>query len=139
MLERWSRLRELAPAQRRAWVLTTAKRYAQQRAQAEARYSALDDEAWHGIGAPDEALDRVEDSLGLERAVRTLIDGLPPRRRQVALLYFLADDSPAEIAALLEISESTVRSHVGELRRILQPYVRRLQQLSAEAREHGRA
>jgi DNA-directed RNA polymerase specialized sigma24 family protein len=47
----------------------------------------------------------------------------------VALLYFLQDDSYAEIASYLDISESTVRSHVAELRRMLQPYVRRYQEL----------
>jgi RNA polymerase sigma factor (sigma-70 family) len=138
MLERWERLRELGPPQRRAYVLTTAKNYARRRAEAESRYIGLDDRPGVEPAADDEALGRVEDSLGLQRVVRELIDSLPPRRRQVALLYFLHDDGYAEIAGLLEMSESTVRTHVSELRKVLQPYVRRFQQIM-EASEHGRA
>lgn len=138
MLERWERLRDLGPPQRRAYVLTTAKNYARRRAEAESRYIGLEDRPWTEPVADDEAIGRVEDQLGLEGAVRRLIDSLPPRRRQVALLYFLHDDGYADIARLLEMSESTVRTHVAELRKVLQPYVRRFQQI-AEASEHGRA
>ncbi|WP_432988653.1 RNA polymerase sigma factor [Dactylosporangium sp. CA-233914] len=137
MLERWDRLRELGPPQRRAYVLTTAKNYARRRAETQSRYVGLDERPGGEPGADDAALGRIEHSLGLERAVRELIDGLPPRRRQVALLYFLHDDGYAEIAKLLDMSESTVRSHVAELRKVLQPYVRRFQELM-EASEHGR-
>ncbi|WP_426511522.1 RNA polymerase sigma factor [Dactylosporangium sp. McL0621] len=117
---------------------TTAKNYARRRAEAESRYIGLDDRPWAEPVADDEAIGRVEDSLGLEGAVRRLIDSLPPRRRQVALLYFLHDDGYAQIASVLEMSESTVRTHVAELRKVLQPYVRRFQQIM-EASEHGRA
>jgi RNA polymerase sigma factor (sigma-70 family) len=138
MLERWDRLRGLSPPQRRAYVLTTAKHYAQRAATTEARFVALEERPGQEPGAPDAALERVEDRLGLESAVRRLIDALPYRRRQVALLYFLHDDSYADIARLLEMSESTVRTHVGELRKVLRPYVRQFQQIM-EASEHGRA
>ncbi|GAA2387272.1 sigma-70 family RNA polymerase sigma factor [Dactylosporangium salmoneum] len=138
MLERWARLRDVGPLQRRAYVLTTAKNYARRRAESESRYVPLEDRPGQEPAALDAALDRVDDRLGLEREVRRLIDAQPHRRRQVAFLYFLHDDGYGEIAQLLEMNESTVRSHVAELRKLLRPYVRRLQEIT-EASEHGRA
>ncbi|MET7401409.1 sigma-70 family RNA polymerase sigma factor [Dactylosporangium sp. NPDC005572] len=128
ILERWAGLAHLDDAQRRAYVLTTAKNYVRRHALVSARFAPLPEES--GVGGDDPALDEVADRLSLERAVRALIDGQPVRRRQVALLYFLHDDSYAEIASYLDITESTVRSHVAEVRRLLQPYVRRYQSLT---------
>jgi len=127
VLERWSGLRHLDPAQLRAYTLTTAKNYVRRHALVSARFEPLAEVP--EVGREDPALERVTDRLSLERTVREVIDGQPTRRRQVALLYFLQNDSYAEIAKYLDITESTVRSHVAELRRLLQPYVRRYQEL----------
>ncbi|MET7420254.1 sigma-70 family RNA polymerase sigma factor [Dactylosporangium sp. NPDC005555] len=128
MLERWAQLRRLGDAQRRAYVLTTAKNYVRRVAVLDARFTALDGER-HDVGRADTDLDLVADSTGLVQAVRRVIDGQPARRRQVALLFFLHDDSTADIARVLDMSESTVRSHVSALRKLLQPYVQRFQQI----------
>jgi len=128
VLERWSGLHHLEPAQVRAYVLATAKNYVRRHALVSARFEPLDDE--HDVGREDPALDRIADALSLHRAVRAVIDAQPARRRQVALLYFVQNDTYAEIAGYLDISESTVRSHVAEVRRLLQPHVRRYQELT---------
>ncbi|WP_432842983.1 RNA polymerase sigma factor [Dactylosporangium sp. CA-092794] len=128
ILERWAGLPHLDNVQRRAYVLTTAKNYVRRDALARARLEPLDEA--REVAREDPGLDRVTDRLSLERAVRAVIDAQPVRRRQVALLYFLNDDSYAQIASYLDIAESTVRSHVAEVRRLLQPYVRRYQQLT---------
>lgn len=127
MLERWPQLRRLQDAQRRAYVLTTAKNYVRRVAVVDARFTALDER--HDVGLADTDLDLVTDSTGLVQAVRRVIDGQPTRRRQVAMLFFLHDDSTADIARLLDMHESTVRSHVSALRKLLQPYVQRFQQI----------
>jgi len=128
VLERWPRLGRLAPAQMRQYVLATAKNYVRRHARVSARYEPLDEV--HELGRDDPDLEILADRMSLERAVRTVIDQQPARRRQVALLYFLHDDTYAEIAGYLDISESTVRSHVAEVRGLLQPYVRRYQELT---------
>src|SRR5258705_2888216 len=128
MLERWSGLHHLEPAQQRAYAVTTAKNYVRRHALVSARFEPMEEVP--DVGREDPGIDRVADGLSLERAVRAVIDGQPTRRRQVALLYFLQDDSYAEIASYLDIRESTVRSHVAELHRLLQPYVRRYQELT---------
>ncbi|MEV4516009.1 sigma-70 family RNA polymerase sigma factor [Dactylosporangium sp. NPDC049525] len=127
MLERWPQLRRLQEAQRRAYVLTTAKNYVRRVAVVDARFTALDER--HDVGLADTDLDLVADSTGLVQAVRRVIDAQPTRRRQVAMLFFLHDDSTTDIARLLDMSESTVRSHVSALRKLLQPYVQRFQQI----------
>jgi DNA-directed RNA polymerase specialized sigma24 family protein len=134
MLERWDDLHRLLPAQRRAYVLTTAKNYVRRRASAQARFEVLDDR--HDPGFDDVRLDGVDDSLSLISAVRAVIDDQPERRRQVALLFFLQDDSYREIAGFLDMTESTVRSHVAALRKLLQPYVQRFQKIT-EANDHA--
>jgi RNA polymerase sigma factor (sigma-70 family) len=127
ILERWPNLHHLRAGQLRAYVMTTAKNYVRRHASVSARFEPFDEAAEPGYEDP--ALDRIADRLGVEYAVRSVIDSQPERRRQVALLYFLDNDTYAEIAQYLGISESTVRSHVAELRRVLQPYVRRYQEL----------
>jgi DNA-directed RNA polymerase specialized sigma24 family protein len=127
MLERWPQLRRLRDPQRRAYVLTTAKNYVRRVAVVDARFTALDER--HDVGRSDTDLDVVADSTGLVQAVRRVIDAQPTRRREVALLFFLRDDGTADIARALNISESTVRSHVSAVRQLLQPYVQRFQQI----------
>jgi len=84
-----------------------------------------------GIGAAveDEEIDRLVDRYSVEQAVRDLIAAQPMRRRLVAVLFFLEDRGYDEIAAMLDLAPSTVRTHVDRVRRQLRPYVERMVEL----------
>ncbi|HZM83259.1 MAG TPA: sigma-70 family RNA polymerase sigma factor [Candidatus Limnocylindrales bacterium] len=76
----------------------------------------------------------VEDSalteLGILRLVRQHLDHEPPRRRAVALMYFLDGLDVDQIAATLQMSHSTVRTHIERSRKILRRYVAKLDALA---------
>jgi RNA polymerase sigma factor (sigma-70 family) len=79
-----------------------------------------------GMASPA-AADRHLEYKELVRAVKQLADAdLPPKMREV-VLGLLRDETPAEIAARLGISQATVRMHVmrarAVLRRELRPYL----------------
>jgi DNA-directed RNA polymerase specialized sigma24 family protein len=61
----------------------------------------------------------------LFQAVRDLIAAQPSRRRLVGSLFFIEAYSQNEIAAILEMSSSTVRTHVERLRPLLQDLINR--------------
>jgi RNA polymerase sigma-70 factor (ECF subfamily) len=44
---------------------------------------------------------------------------LPRRQRQVITLYYLADLSVAEVASVLGVSQSSVKTHLGAARSAL--------------------
>jgi RNA polymerase sigma-70 factor (ECF subfamily) len=68
---------------------------------------------------PQVATEAVEapsaDRIDVERAVARL----PRRQREVITLYYLADLTVAEVAAVLRISESSVKTHLGAARSAL--------------------
>jgi RNA polymerase sigma factor (sigma-70 family) len=74
----------------------------------------------------DRELAKLVDEMGIMSAVRKLISIQPPRRRAVAVLYFIESFTYGEIAAALRITESTVRTHIERMRAILKPYVNRI-------------
>jgi RNA polymerase sigma factor (sigma-70 family) len=59
----------------------------------------------------------------LRRSLADLIDRQPPRRRAVAILYFIEGRAYPEIASTLQITESTVRTHVERMRVLMKPLV----------------
>lgn len=59
----------------------------------------------------------------LRRSLVDLINAQPPRRRAVAWLFFVDGCGYPEIARALEISESTVRTHVERMRALMKPLV----------------
>jgi RNA polymerase sigma-70 factor (ECF subfamily) len=69
------------------------------------RLLPLDDE-------PGVADVRLESDPLLQRRLRVLIGQLPPAARAVVLLRFQEDMDPTEIAAALEMSINTVKSHL---------------------------
>jgi RNA polymerase sigma factor (sigma-70 family) len=77
----------------------------------------------------DARFDELLDELSVMRAVRDLIRNQPPRRREVAVLYFLEERTYAEVAGILAITESTVRTHVERLRTLLKPLIDRATEL----------
>jgi RNA polymerase sigma-70 factor (ECF subfamily) len=76
---------------------------------------------------PDPALD-AEDVLVLEERKRLLMDGLqtlPERERAAVVLRDIEGLSTREVAAILNVEEVTVRSHISSARVKLAKYVRR--------------
>lgn len=74
-----------------------------------------------GGGPPDpagELLDRIE-SERLVALVRTFLEELPERQRQVFDLVDLRGHAPAEVAAMLELEGGTVRAHLFRARRTM--------------------
>lgn len=63
----------------------------------------------------DVATAPITDRIDVERAVGRL----PRRQRQVITLHYLADLSVAEVAAVLGIGESSVKTHLGAARSAL--------------------
>lgn len=59
------------------------------------------------------------DRVDIERAVARL----PRRQRQVITLYYLADLAVAEVAAVLGISESSVKAHLSAARAALKTHL----------------
>lgn len=59
------------------------------------------------------------DRIDVERAVARL----PRRQRQVITLHYLADLSVAEVAAVLGVSESSVKTHLGAARSALRTFL----------------
>lgn len=92
------------------------------------RLTELDDE--HDVAADDPALEAVVDEMSTLRAVRDLIEQQPVRRRAVAVLFFIEEWGIAEIASVLGITESTVRTQVERLRTLLKPCVKQMTELN---------
>jgi RNA polymerase sigma factor (sigma-70 family) len=59
----------------------------------------------HGGTAP-------EDTADLRLALNAALRSLPRRQRQAIALQYLADLSPADVAAVLHISPGSVKTHV---------------------------
>lgn len=94
------------------------------------RWAELDEDLQ--IGEDDPNLIAVLDEMSLMRAVRALLDSWPPRRRAVAIMHILQGRDYAEIAKHLTLTQSAVRSHVGDARELLRPYLQRMAKLDAE-------
>ncbi|HST48740.1 RNA polymerase sigma factor [Jatrophihabitans sp.] len=69
--------------------------------------------------APETGAAPSADRIDVERAVARL----PRRQRQVITLHYLADLSVTEVAAVLRISESSVKTHLGAARSALRAWL----------------
>jgi RNA polymerase sigma-70 factor (ECF subfamily) len=65
------------------------------------------------IGAAEIATD---DTLGADEELWRAVRGLPVQQRWAVVLHYVADRSIAEIAAVLECSEGTVKTHLSRAR-----------------------
>jgi RNA polymerase sigma-70 factor (ECF subfamily) len=79
------------------------------RAEGYRRTSALDDVAEPGRAS----------ATPLEVAMNQCVDRLPELQRQVITLFYLQDRSVSEVAAMLDLPENTVKSHLHRARRAL--------------------
>jgi RNA polymerase sigma factor (sigma-70 family) len=115
----WSLLREHPVDRQRAWLLGTLahkdisdlrRRAAFRRKQSEihARYTAT----------PADTEAQALNAIALARA-REVIDGMPPRQKEIALMRWRDHMRAAEIAATLGIAEGTVHAQLHGARRKL--------------------
>ena len=115
----WDMLREQAGHRQRAWLLSTLahkdisdlrRRAAFRRRQPEihARYTAT----------PADTEAQALNAIALARA-REIIDGMPPRQREIALMRWRDRLRATEIAAALGIAEGTVHAQLHGARRKL--------------------
>ena len=61
----------------------------------------------------------------LQEIVRALLDELPANHRAVLVLHYLEDYSIAEVAAILDCPEGTVKSRLHHARNLLKGYLQR--------------
>jgi RNA polymerase sigma factor (sigma-70 family) len=66
-------------------------------------------------GQPGQVRELPDDAAGVWQAVRRL----PRRQAQVVVLYYLAGETVAEVAATLGLAEGTVKAHLSRARRAL--------------------
>jgi RNA polymerase sigma factor (sigma-70 family) len=121
VLKRWSERGHLADEVNRSYVIGTALHKIIDWYRQHHRQTDLDEEA--DVPVEDRGYSDVLDQLSLFAAVREVIDRQPPRRRAVAVLFFLEGAEYHEIAEALRISKSTARTHVDRMRDVLEPFI----------------
>lgn len=87
--------------------------------------------------AEEDPIGDLLDELSVFRAVCELIDRQPPRRRAVATLFFLEEMNCPEIAAALGITESTIRTHVERMRKLLKPLIYQISRMDEGGAGHA--
>jgi len=128
MLANWTNRCDRSLGENRAYVIRIAFNKVMDHYRERGRFAELEDH--HETCADDPAFGAVLDELSLLREVVRFLDGQPPRRRAVAVLWFLEDYEYAEIAEILQISESTARTQVERVRVLLKPYVDQLTRIN---------
>jgi RNA polymerase sigma-70 factor (ECF subfamily) len=58
----------------------------------------------------------LDDAVVGDAFAKALLEQLPQRQREVAALFYIDDRSVAEIAAILEVNEGTVKSNLSDAR-----------------------
>jgi RNA polymerase sigma-70 factor (ECF subfamily) len=115
----WAVLREHPSERQRAWLLGTLAHkdisdlrrkatFRRRQPEIQARYQAV----------PADTEAQALNTIALARA-REIIDGMPPRQREIALLRWRDHMRAAEIAAALGIAEGTVHAQLHGARRKL--------------------
>ena len=115
----WAALREHPSGRQRAWLLSTLAHkdisdlrrkaaFSRRQPEIHARYQAT----------PADTEAQALNAIALARA-REIIDGMPPRQREIALMRWRDRMRAAEIAAALGIAEGTVHAQLHGARRKL--------------------
>lgn len=90
----------------RAWVYRVAFNLARSRW----RRRAAERRAYAKVGVDPDSVDSSEEVTTTALAVRTAVEGLSPRYRQVVACRYLADLSVADTAVVMGCAEGTVKS-----------------------------
>ena len=69
--------------------------------------------------------EQIAEQHELQKIVRALLDELPANHRAVLVLHYLEDYSIAEVAAILDCPEGTVKSRLHHARNLLKGYLQR--------------
>jgi RNA polymerase sigma factor (sigma-70 family) len=115
----WDTLREHVSAQQRGWLLSTLihKNISDFRHQAAFRRRQPEIHARYQPTAADTEAEALN-AIALTRA-REIIDAMPPRQREIALLRWQEHLPIAEIAARLDVAQGTVHAQLHSARRKL--------------------
>jgi RNA polymerase sigma factor (sigma-70 family) len=122
----WPALRERDTGRQRAWLLATVanKNVSEFRRTAAFRRRQPDIHARYQPTAADTEAQALN-AIALNRA-REIIEGMPPRQRQIALMRWQDHLKATEIAAELGVAEGTVHAHIhaarATLKAGLEPY-----------------
>lgn len=118
VLEMWPKVGGFPTAGRqRAYLLRAVRNEALQVLRKRARHKEHRLDESDDPGIPERLADLARDTKALRIALK-VIDEMPAARQRV-VNYWLANHGYGEIAALLDISVSTVRSHIGNARKDL--------------------
>jgi RNA polymerase sigma-70 factor, ECF subfamily len=105
---RWSKIRTYdSPA---AWVRRVAINASRDSKRSEVRRRRREQATTNG----DESVHT--DLYGSESTAHSLLDELPRRQREAAMLYYVDDRSVTEIAQILKLNEGTVKYHLSQAR-----------------------
>lgn len=121
MWQRWPHRRGLPTAHNQRYVIgIVSNKVCDWYRRSNSAQSRWDD---RDIAVEDLGHARVLDELATLAAVRDAVERQPPRRRAVGILFFLEGWTVADIADSLQLTPSTVRTHVQRLREVLKPFV----------------
>lgn len=117
MLDQWDKRQQVCRSKNQAYVIGIALHKVVDWFRWAERFVPLSDE--DDRGAEDEGYDHLLDHLSLTEEVRRVLAGRSVVSEQVGILYFLEGCTPSEIAEVLGMAPSTVRTHVQRLREVL--------------------
>jgi RNA polymerase sigma-70 factor (ECF subfamily) len=108
LLPRWGTVHDP-----RAWLFMTAGNLARDHWRKQGREQA----AYRRLGTPDDVTQGVD--VALRVTVRDLVEALPDRLRLPVLLHYYADLPVAQVAALMEVAEGTVKRALFDARAVM--------------------
>lgn len=98
-----------------AWVVVVASN----QARSTHRRRGAETRAYERSAATTVSPSDVTDGVGLSDTVVGALSALAPQQRRIAVLHYLRDLSVADIAALLDVHEGTVKTHLARARTAL--------------------
>jgi RNA polymerase sigma-70 factor (ECF subfamily) len=104
------------------WLHAIAARKASDLMRRKARYRRQDVAA-RELAAARAGAERAPDSDTDHEWVRSALARLPERQRVVVTLIYFGEQSPAQVAEALEVTESTVRCHLMHAHRSLRRWL----------------
>jgi RNA polymerase sigma-70 factor (ECF subfamily) len=123
MVERWGERRMQSLRDNQRYVIGIAVNKIADRHRHDERLSPLGDECDPPV---EDGYEQILDQLTLFKMVRHLLESQSVGTRAVGILYFLEQFEYSEIAEVLGITPSTVRTQVQRLRARLRPMVNRI-------------